>query len=456
MVKDIFDTQRSYFKEGNTRDYASRKRVLTDIKKMVIEEESRILQALKEDLNKSPQEAYTTEILPVMVELDYALKNLRSLMREKRCKGSLFSPMTSYSIKTEPKGQVLIVSPFNYPFQLSLVPIISAIAAGNTVIIKVSELSVSVGKLLVELLNSRFIPSLMYCTDVEPSEFSDLFELDYNHIFFTGSTRVGREIYKLGVKNLASVTLELGGKSPVVVHKSANLKLAAKRIVWGKFLNAGQTCIAPDYLLLDRAIGDEFLGYLVDEIKLQFAEALKDDTYVKIISERHFDRLVSLLEGAEVYYGGGSERLGLKFEPTIVKDVSIDSLLMKEEIFGPILPVMYFDIGTDIFDIVAKNPDPLAFYVFARDRVFEDCMVSLVPSGGCCINDVIIHLLSVDAPFGGRGNSGIGRYHGAYGFKTFSHEKCVCRASGLFDMKLRYVRGNMPKIMSFLKKFKGW
>ncbi len=456
MFKEIFDDQRSYFKEGHLQSLASRKAVLLEIKKMIIEEEERILEALKDDLNKSPQEAYITEILSVMTELDYALKNLKKWTREKRRKGVIFSPLTSYKTKAEPKGQVLIISPFNYPFQLSLVPVISAIAAGNTVILKVSELSINVGKLLVELFNSRFDSNLIYCTDVDPDNFADLFDLDYDHIFFTGSTKIGKKIYSLGAKNLASITLELGGKSPTVVHRSANLKLAARKIAWGKFLNAGQTCIAPDYLLLDRVVGDEFLGYLVEEIKLQYDKVLVDDTYVKIINQKHFDRLVELIEGMNIYYGGAYDRKSLKFEPTVIIEPTNDSLLMDEEIFGPILPILYFDNKEEIVKVIEKNPDPLALYIFTEDSSFEEFLISKVPAGGCCINDVLVQLMSNDVPFGGRGNSGLGYYHGVYGFETFSHEKCICRSPGWFNLNLRHVRGNISKSIKCLKRFKGW
>ncbi len=456
MFAEIFEDQKVYFKQGNTLSLAGRKAVLNDIKKMIIEEEERILEALKFDLNKSPQEAYITEILPVMTELDYALKNIKKWTKEKSCKRNLFSPLSSFSVKPEPKGQVLIVSPFNYPFQLSLAPVIAAVVAGNTIILKVSETSSKVGSLLVELFNTRFESRLLYCTDVDTDDFEDLFEQKYDHIFFTGSTTIGKKIYGLGAKNIASMTLELGGKSPTIVHKSANLKLAARKIVWGKFLNAGQTCIAPDYLLVDSAIKNEFLGYLVEEIKVQFNEALVDETYVKIINKKHFERLVELIEGMDIFYGGGHDESSMKIEPTIVEEPPVHSRLMREEIFGPILPILYFDNKEDILNVINRNPDPLALYIFTEDKSFEDFMITNVASGGCCVNDVIMHLLSEDVPFGGRGKSGLGSYHGIYGFKAFSHEKTICRSPGWFDIKLRYIRGNMSGAISWLKKFKGW
>ncbi|MDD2371189.1 MAG: aldehyde dehydrogenase family protein [Firmicutes bacterium] len=456
MYREIFAKQKEYFIGGNTLDIEGRKAALINIKKMIIKYESDILEALKLDLNKSPQEAYITEILPAMTELDYAIKNIKKWTNEKKCKGTIFSPFSSYSVKMEPKGVVLIVSPFNYPFQLSLIPVISAIAAGNTLIMKVSELSSYTGRLLVKMFNSTFEPELIYCTDVEPDNFEDLFELEYNHIFFTGSTRIGKEIYGLGKKNLATMTLELGGKSPVIVHKSANLKLAARKIIWGKFLNGGQTCIAPDYLLVDKSIRVEFISLLVEEIKTQFNNALMDDTFVKIIHKRHFARLVELIDGMKVAFGGAYDESTLKFEPTIIEEPPINSRLMREEIFGPILPIMYFENSDEILEIVKKNPDPLALYIFSEDKGFNKFIIDSIPSGGCCINDVLVHLMSVDAPFGGRGNSGLGNYHGLYGFKTFSHEKCICRSQGWFDMKLRYLRGDLSGFINILKKFKGW
>ena len=456
MFKEIFDRQRVYFRAGSTLDVKGRKAVILKIKRLVIEEESRILEALKLDLNKSEQEAYITEILPVMAEIDYVLKHLSGWVKKKRRRGTLFSPFSSYYTVPEPKGQVLVVSPFNYPFQLSLIPVVSAIAAGNTVILKVSEISSNTGRLLVELMGKYLSEELVYCTDVDPSLFGDLFELPYNHIFFTGSTRIGREIYCLGAKTLSSFSLELGGKSPAIVHRSANLKLAARKIVWGKWLNAGQTCIAPDYLLVDRAVGEEFLGFLVEEIRRQFKDALKDETYGKMVSGKYFWRLVGLMERERVYYGGGYDESVLKIEPTVIDEPSAGSRLLREEIFGPVLPVIYFDGKEDVLDIVERNPEPLALYVFCEDICFERFVLDRIPAGGCCVNDVLVHLLSVDVPFGGRGSSGIGSYHGVHGFNAFSHVKSVSKTPGWFDLSFRYYRGGLSGLVGLLKKLKGW
>ncbi|KAF0091914.1 MAG: aldehyde dehydrogenase (NAD+) [Fusobacteria bacterium] len=463
MFKEVFEGQREYFRSGKTYDIEVRKSIIKVVRKKIIDQESRILEALKLDLNKSEQEAYITEILPVMNEIDYTLKHLSKWGRKKRLKGTLFSPFSSYYTIAEPKGQVLVVSPFNYPFQLTLIPLVSALAAGNTVILKVSEISSHTGRLLVELFGALFSEELVFCTDVDPSGFDDLFELPYNHVFFTGSTRIGREIYCLGARYLSSMTLELGGKSPAIVHRSANLKLAARKIVWGKFLNAGQTCIAPDYLLVDRSVRAEFLNLLIEEIKSQLNSALDNEAYGKIVSEKHFWRLVGLLEREKVFYGGGHDESTLKIEPTLVEDISHNSRLLSEEIFGPVLPVLYFDddgdgdaLGNKVLDVVGRNPEPLALYVFSEDRFFVDFVVNRVRAGGCCVNDVLVHLLSVDVPFGGRGSSGLGSYHGVHGFLAFSHVKSVCRTPGWFDLSMRYERGSLSKFVKLLKKFKGW
>ncbi len=460
--KEIFDRQRKYFRAGKTLDIEMRKSRIRAVKKMVIAEEGRILEALKLDLNKSEQEAYITEILPVLNEIDFTLKHLSGWSKKKRGKGTLFNPFSTYYTIPEPKGQVLVVSPFNYPFQLTLIPLVSALAAGNTVILKVSELSSYTGKLLVELFGVLFSEELVCCTDVDPSGFGDLFELPYNHIFFTGSTRIGREIYSLGAKNLSSMTLELGGKSPAIVHRSADLKLAARKIVWGKFLNCGQTCIAPDYVLVDRAVRDEFIRMLLDEVTLQFKDSLLDKSYGKIINEKHFWRLVGLLEREKVLFGGGHDASSLKIEPTLVEEPSPSSRLLSEEIFGPILPIIYFDSEVSkldcggLLDIVGRNPEPLALYVFGEDRGFVDFVLNRVQAGGCCVNDVLVHSLSVDVPFGGRGSSGLGSYHGVHGFLSFSHVKTVCRTKGKFDLSLRYYRGSLHGLIRFLKKLKNW
>lgn len=456
MYREIFERQRAYFRNGSTLDIAGRKAVIRNIKKMVIDEESQILDALKSDLNKSEQEAYITEILPVMTEIDQVLKHLSRWTKPERMRGSLFSPFSSYYTIKEPKGQVLVVSPFNYPFQLTLIPLVSAIAAGNTVILKVSEISSHTGRLLVEMIGRCFAEELVYCTNVEPSGFADLFELPYNHIFFTGSTRIGREIYGVAAKSLASVSLELGGKSPAVVHRSANLKLAARKIVWGKWLNAGQTCIAPDYVLVDRCVREEFLDLLVAEICRQFKDALSDESYGKMVCGKYFWRMVGLMEKESIYYGGGYDESILKIEPTIVDEPSSNSRLLSEEIFGPVLPVLYFDERDEVVNIVGRNSEPLALYVFCEDRDFEGFLLDRIPAGGCCVNDVLVHLLSVDVPFGGRGSSGIGSYHGVHGFMALSHVKSVCRTPGWFDLSFRYFRGSLSGLIGLLKKIKGW
>ena len=462
MFKEIFDKQREYFRSGKLLDIEVRKSMIRQVNKMVIDNEGRILEALKLDLNKSEQEAYITELLPVMNEIDLVLKKLSKWSGRMRKRGTLFSPFSSYYTKAEPKGQVLVVSPFNYPFQLAVIPLVSALSAGNTVMLKVSELSSNTGRLLVEQIGSLFSENIVFCTDVDPSGFGDLFELAYNHVFFTGSTRIGREIYCLGARNLSSMTLELGGKSPAVVHRSANLKLAARKIVWGKFLNSGQTCIAPDYLLVDRVVREEFLDLLKLEIVSQFKDALLDESYVKIINEKHFWRLVGLLDRERVYYGGGHDESSLKIEPTLVEEPSPHSRLLSEEIFGPILPIIYFDgdnyggVGNGILEIVGRNPEPLALYVFGDDRVFVDFVLDRIPSGGCCVNDVLVHLLSVDVPFGGRGSSGLGSYHGVNGFLAFSHVRTVCSTPSWFDLSLRYHRGGLSRFVVLLKKLRGW
>lgn len=448
MFREIYDSQKKYFREGSTLSKDSRIRALKSLHDMVEREQDRIIEALGEDLGKSPQEAYVTEVLPVLSEASLAVGKLPGWMKEERKKGTLLSPLSSYGIVPEPKGQVLIVAPFNYPFQLALIPLVSALAAGNTVIMKVSEISEKTGRLLVELINGTFDDKLVYCTDVDPGGFEDLLDLPYNHYFFTGSTRIGREIAGLAADNLASCTLELGGKSPAIVHKSASLREAARKIVWGKFLNVGQTCIAPDYVLVDEKVEEEFINCLKEEIKGQYGDALTDSTYPNIVSERHFSRLLGMLEEEECICGGGADRLLLKMEPTLVLSPKRESRLMREEIFGPILPIVSYGDEEEMIKIVNRNPDPLALYVFTRDRSFEKMVLSRIPSGGCCVNDVLVHLLSHDVPFGGRGTSGHGSYHGKRGFLCFSHEKTVCRTPWWMDFALRYRRGEIHPLLT--------
>ena len=438
MFKSILDQQKEYFRTGKTLDVRFRKAQLEALDQMLAGSIPEILEGVREDLGRSPSEAYMSEIVPVINELRCATRRLKKWSRPKPRPGTILSPFSRYEIVPEPKGQVLIISPFNYPVQLALIPLISALAAGNTVILKLSEQSAHTGRILSDLLNKTFDPRIVFTTSVPPEEFEDLFELPYDHIFFTGSTRIGREILKKAGSRLTTATLELGGKSPAIVHHTADLKRAAKRIAWGKCLNSGQTCIAPDYLLVERSVKEE----MVEELKRAFGELypdpLRNEDYSAIISKRQLARLRGYLEGQAILHGGRFDEDLLKMEPTLVDEPAPDSDLLKDEIFGPILPVLSFVEEEEIVERVGLNPDPLALYVFAEDKGFISRIKRRIPFGSGAVNDVLVQILSTSVPFGGRGGSGMGSYHGKYGFDAFSHTKTIVQSPTWFDLALRY------------------
>lgn len=437
MFKETFDKQRQYFRAGGTRSLEGRLALLKKLEKMLGEGEGDFLDALKQDLGKSPQEAFSTEILPVQAELRHTMRRLRRWMRPVRKRGSLLSPFTSYAVRPEPKGQVLIIAPFNYPVQLSLMPLISVLAAGDTAILKVSEHAPTSSEALLTWIGRTFGEEMVFATDVPPEDFGDLLNQPYDHIFFTGSTRIGRKVMEQAARNLSSLTLELGGKSPVLVHSSADLPLAARRIAWGKWLNAGQSCIAPDYILVEEGIRDDLVEELKKAIVELYPEALANDAYPGLINPFHFRRVLELLDGEEVLYGGGFDESRLRIEPTLVLLQDGEGDLAREEVFGPILPIRSVKNLEEAKDIVMDHPDPLSLYVFARDEKYIRRAIREIPSGGTAVNDVLVQFLSTSTPFGGRGASGIGRYHGWYGFEAFSHFRTIARSSTL-ELPLRY------------------
>ena len=438
MYSEIFVKQRSYYKEGRTRSIEFRINNLLKLKKVLKSNEDKLIEALGLDLNKSYEEAYITEFLPFYDELKHTLKNLKKWSKTKRVKGSVLSPFTKYLVYKEPKGQVLIVSPYNYPIQLALIPLVSALAAGNTVMLKLSEFTVNSSNTLAEVLNGSFEEELLKVVSPSVEEFYDLFDQPYDHIFFTGSPKVGKSILAKAAEGLIPVTLELGGKSPCIIDETADLKLAARRITFGKLLNAGQTCIAPDYLLIEDKVCQEFLPFLKAEFTRAFKVLKSAGNYPKIISHNHYQRIMSYLENSDVYAGGSGVEEILEIEPAIVLVDDLNEAIMEDEIFGPVLPVICYDSYENMVSIVDRNKDPLALYVFSKDKVFVERIIKEIPFGGGGVNDVLIQLLSLNAPFGGRGKSGMGVYNGEYGFNTFSHFKTMASAPLWFDFKEKY------------------
>ncbi len=446
------ESMRRYFFNGATRDYSFRRQQLHALKNAVLKYEKEIDAALFTDLKKSPEETYATESGLLLAEINSAIRNLRNWMRPQSAPDNLVNFPSSCKIYREPLGVVLIIAPWNYPFQLALIPMVGAIAAGNCVVLKPSELSPATSAVIEKIIKEIFTEEYVCVVQGDGAEAIPAMMKDFrfDHIFFTGSIPVGKIIYQLAANNLIPVTLELGGKSPAVIEADANITVAARRIALGKFANAGQTCIAPDYVLVDETIKEAFIKKLKETIIFFFGEnASQSDSYGKIINEKRFDALKKYLHEGKIIFGGDNDRSKLFIAPTIIEDVYLDSPLMTEEIFGPILPVFGFTIREDAVNIIQKNPKPLSFYVFTTDTKKEKEWIEQIQFGGGCINNTCWHFANHNLPFGGIGNSGTGAYHGKYSFDTFTHNKAVMKTATWFDPNLKY-----PPFKGKLKWFK--
>lgn len=454
-LEKVIDEQKIFFKTGITNTEEFRKKALTNLKNSIKKYRDEILYALKMDLNKSETEAYISEISSSYSEIDFALKNLSEWMKDKRETTNTESMPAKSFTRYEPLGLTLIISPWNYPFLLAIDPIINAISSGNTVILKTSRKASYTSKIVKKLLDENFDRSFIYCVDNEKISHDEILSYKYDHIFFTGSSKVGRIIMKKASENLTKVTLELGGKSPCIVDESANLKFAAKRIIWGKLLNSGQTCVAPDYLLVHKDIKNELLKLMKQTIFEFYGDrALENPDYPKIIDEKSFYRLVSLMEGQNIFTGGLYNSKSLKIEPTIINDVDFSNKIMKEEIFGPILPVIEYENIFEIIEKLQKMDKPLSMYIFSEDQNNIDRLTYDLSSGGVCINDTIMHITNPNLEFGGVGESGMGGYHGKFGFINFSNRKSIMIRSNNIDIKLKYPPYSKAKEKIIKKIFK--
>jgi aldehyde dehydrogenase (NAD+) len=443
---------RQFFDSGATRPYAWRRRQLQNLQRAILDHEEEINQALYSDLRKSPEEAYGTETGLVLSEIRHALAHLKKWMRPQRVGTNLVNWPASSRIYRDPLGVVLIIAPWNYPFQLALLPLAGAIAAGNAVVLKPSELAPATAAVIEKILSPLFSPEYIRVVQGEGAVVvPDLIRgFRFDHIFFTGSVQAGRSIYQLAAKDLVPVTLELGGKSPTVVEKDADLATTARRIIFGKFTNAGQTCIAPDYLLLHADIKERMIPQLQAAIaQLYGDDPQKSRDYSRIIHTKRFDTLVSYLSQGKIISGGQYDRSDLYIAPTLLEEVPLDQPLMTEEIFGPLLPVFTFRTMEEAIAIIRRHPDPLAFYLFTRDKELQKNWMENLSFGGGCINNAIWHFANDHLPFGGIGNSGIGAYHGKYTFETFSHAKGVMRTPVIIDPGIKY-----PPFKGKLKWFK--
>ncbi|TWI74166.1 aldehyde dehydrogenase (NAD+) [Desulfobotulus alkaliphilus] len=439
FISDLIAKQRFFFGEGKTLTLQSRKKRLETLSHSIRQHEREILEALASDLGKSPEEALLTEIREVRKEIEFTLKHLSSWMKSR----SVPTPLTLFGSKSriqpQPLGTVLIIAPWNYPFNLSLMPLIPALAAGNTVILKPSEMAPATSAILAKIISDAFLPEEVALVEGGVPETTELLSHAFDHIFFTGGEAVGRIVMEAASRHLTPVTLELGGKSPALVAADAHVELAAKRIVWGKFMNAGQTCVAPDYVLVEEGILPRFIKALKKYLAAFYGDyPAQSPFYGRIINERHFDRLVGLLENQNVLVGGNHERKERFLAPTVLGNVSAESPVMQEEIFGPILPLVSVSDMESAIRFVQNRPRPLALYVFSEDRIFCEKVLRETTSGGACVNDTLVHLSSHHLPFGGVGPSGMGAYHGKEGFRTFSHYKSIVQTRTGLDLPLRY------------------
>lgn len=454
-IKDILQQQNHFFSSGKTIPAEFRLKQLESLKEAMIRHEADLAAALKDDLGKSRMESYMCEIGLTLSELTWMQKHLRSLMRSKR----VSTPAAQFAAKSfrspSPYGTVLIMSPWNYPVLLTLDPLIDAIAAGNTAVVKPSAYAPCTFDVMKTMIEECFPAHYVAVVDGGRAENQALLQQRFDMIFFTGGKTVGREVLRHAAEYLTPVTLELGGKSPCIVDSTAKIRLAAKRIVFGKYLNCGQTCVAPDYILCDKRIRDELITAILAEIEKQFGkEPLKNPNYGKIINEKHFERILGLINGEKLVYGGQSEPESLRIAPTVLNNITWDDAVMSEEIFGPLLPILTFDTLDEALDTVESHPHPLALYFFSEDKAAQKKVLDTCRFGGGCINDTIIHLATSDMPFGGVGESGMGSYHGRVGFETFSHYRSIVDKKTWMDLPIRYQKytGLKEKMMRMFLK----
>ncbi len=450
-LKSIIDNQINYFSSKKTVDIASRINSLKKLLKEIKASENEIELALYKDLGKSKGESYLTEINFVYTEINIALKNIKKWTKRKAVKSSLINFPSSDYIVPEPYGLTLHISPWNYPFQLSIAPLIGAVAAGNTVVLKPSEYSKNTSLLLEKILSNVFDPGHVVVVNGGVDISTKLLEFKWDYIFFTGSIGVGKIIAKAAANNLTPTTLELGGKNPCIVDETASIEISAKRIVWGKFTNCGQTCIAPDFIVVNKKIKNKFIDALKKQIvKIYGNNVVDNDEYGRIISDKHMNYLVSLLEKENIIHGGKFNFENKFFEPTLVEINNLECKVMEDEIFGPILPIIEYDDFKEVHDIIKKYSHPLALYIFTKKKEFGQKFLESYPFGGGAINDTVMHIANDRLPFGGVGQSGMGKYHGESTFNTFSHFKPYLNKPLWIDPPLRYPP--FKNKINFLKK----
>lgn len=439
-IESTVAAQRAYFDKGETLDVAFRKAALRRLRETILAREAQINAALAQDLGKSAAESYMCEVGMTLAELSYTLSHLDRWTR----RHPVLTPLAQFHARSftvhNPYGVVLVMSPWNYPFMLTMEPLVGALAAGNCVLLKPSAYAPATSAVMREIISACFPPEYVAVVEGGRAENQALLSQRFDYIFFTGGVTVGREVMRKAAEHLTPVSLELGGKSPCIVDATAKLDLAARRLAFGKLLNCGQTCVAPDYLLIDRRIKDEFIGLLKKHIAAMVGEnALACGQYVHMINRKHYDRVMGLIDPAKVVLGGQGDPETLRIAPTILDGVTAEDAVMQEEIFGPVLPVIAYDSLDEAVGFIRRYEHPLALYLFSEDRATQARFLRSVPFGGGCINDTIIHLATSRMGFGGVGHSGMGSYHGKRSFDTFSHEKSIVNKSTWIDLPVRYM-----------------
>jgi len=451
--QEVFENQQHFYRTHTTKDISFRKKQLKKLYSIVKSYENEILQALHSDFKKSFFEGYATEVGLVLNEIRYHIRNLKKWASPHRAGGNLIDFRSTAKIYPEPFGQVLIIAPWNYPFMLIMSPLVGAISAGNTAILKPSENSPATSAIIQKLISENFPAEYISCITGGADKAKALLKLKFDFIFFTGSAKVGRIVMEAASRNLSRICLELGGKNPCIIDKTAPVDVTCRRIAWGKFLNAGQTCVAPDYLLVNKDIAPAIKEGLKKYI-IQFygQNPQKSEDFPRIINSAHYSRLIKLIDKEKLYFGGEADQQELYISPTILENVSVTDPIMQEEVFGPILPIIEYSDPEEIADIVRLMEKPLSFYLFSRDKAFQKMIIRELEAGNGNLNDTVMQFANKNLPFGGKGESGMGSFHGRYSFECFSHMKSVNKKSYLFDLPVRYPPYDNWKL-SFLKKF---
>ena len=456
MIENIskkYEKQKKFFNSGTSKSIQYRINSLKKLKKNISLNENEIINALKSDLGKSETETFFSEIALIYIEINLALKNVKRWSKKRKVSSSLINFLSSDYIIPEPYGVTLNISPWNYPFQLSISPLIGAVAAGNTVILKPSEFSSKTSEIIKKIIENTFEKGHVDVILGGPEIGSKLLDFNWDYIFFTGSTNIGKIVAQKAAINLTPTTLELGGKNPCIVDETANLKVASKRIVFGKFLNCGQTCIAPDFILVHESVKKDFTEKIIERIKKIYNEDVENsENYSRIINKKHYSRLMKLLEEDKIIYGGKNNPNSNFIEPTLIDGSNFNSSLMKEEIFGPILPVVSYSNKDELKKILDNYKDPLAFYIFSNDKKFSNELIKRYSFGGAAVNDTISQIVNHRLPFGGIRNSGLGSYHGKQSFKTFSFYKPYIVKSNIFDLNAKYKIDSSSVIYKLLKR----